>query len=462
VSRHNSLLETTDCLSDVGAPSRIAVLTNGNYFVASPCWSMGSKLNVGALTWVDGSKPFAAQVSPGNSLVGAAENDHFGLNGATILSNGNAVVLSPFWNGGVGAATWVDGNAGLSGPVSAKNSLVGSIPGDYVGLSATPLDNGSYVVLSWWWNGPQAPGAGAATWADGRTGTIGMVSAANSLVGTTELDHVGFGGITALRDGHYVVASPYWSHGGIGEAGAATWLDGSKPVAGSVSSANSLVGSRNGDHVGTSVTALTNGNYVVVSRYGSAVRAIAATWGDGSIGTAGIVDVSNSLVGTYSDDFPIYLSIVPLANGNYVVANYRWTDGHVANAGAATWADGKYGVAGFVSASNSLVGTTDYQYVGIDVFGLSDGNYLVTGSTGQGGYSVGTLTLADGLAGLTGHVQSWNTLFASISYLYPDPPGAYDAARKRIIVGRPDENIVTLFSVTDQIFVAGFESSTSR
>ena len=37
---------------------------------------------------------------------------------------------------GAGAVTWGSGTAGVSGPVSATNSLVGSTANDYVGTAA--------------------------------------------------------------------------------------------------------------------------------------------------------------------------------------------------------------------------------------------------------------------------------------------------------------------------------------
>jgi hypothetical protein len=102
----------------------------------------------------------------------------------TALSNGNYVVASPFWNDNRGAATWGDGTAGVTGPVGAGNSLVGSGPGDQVGSgsvspSVTALGDGNYVVNSPNWDG----GRGAATWADGTVGVTGPVDASNSLVG---------------------------------------------------------------------------------------------------------------------------------------------------------------------------------------------------------------------------------------------------------------------------------------
>ena len=86
------------------------------------------------------------------------------------MSNGNYVVDSRFWNGSRGAVTWGNGSTGVSGTVSAANSLVGSNPGDYVGgVMVTPLSNGNYVVESPNWNGNR----GAATWGNGSTGISG-------------------------------------------------------------------------------------------------------------------------------------------------------------------------------------------------------------------------------------------------------------------------------------------------
>ena len=77
----------------------------------------------------------------------------------------------------------------------------------------------------------------------GRGGLSGAVSAANSLVGSTANDQVGFWGVTALSNGNYVVSSPDWDNGAIADAGAVTWGNGTSGVTGAVSAANSLVGS---------------------------------------------------------------------------------------------------------------------------------------------------------------------------------------------------------------------------
>src|SRR5439155_1573495 len=163
------------------------------------------------------------------------------------------VVDSPHWNFLQGAVTWANGSTGLSGAVSATNSLAGSAAGDLVGSTVTALNTGNYVVAAPNWSG----GVGAGTWASGGPGTSATVSATNSLVGSLSGDQVG-ATVTLLSNGNYVVVSPAWS----GQRGAATWGSQTAGTSGTVSTSNSLVGSTAGDQVGSAgVTALSNGNY---------------------------------------------------------------------------------------------------------------------------------------------------------------------------------------------------------
>ena len=146
--------------------------------------------------------------------------------GVTALPDGNYVVSSPAWNNGAatdaGAVTWGSGKAGVSGTVSGSNSLIGSTTNDQVGgggNGVTALTNGDYVVSSPDWTNGAATDAGAVTWGSGTAGVSGAVSASNSLVGSTANDQVGSNSVTALTNGNYVVSSPDWSNGAA--AGAA-------------------------------------------------------------------------------------------------------------------------------------------------------------------------------------------------------------------------------------------------
>jgi Repeat of unknown function (DUF5650) len=456
ISSSNSLTGTTPCLSDVPGPSQITRLTNGNYVVESGCWTDGTTPAIGAVTWASGFKPKLGKVSPNNSLVGAAQNERLGALGVTALSNGNFVVLDPTWKNGKGAVTWVSGTVGVAGVISAQNSLVGSVNGDYVGLSAAALSNGHYVVASPYWSTSGAANVGAVTWANGNTGLVGQVSASNSLVGTAAMDLVGYDGVTALNNDNYVVASSHWSGGAVSHAGAATWLAGASRSSGTVSSADSLIGTSANDNVGSGgVTALSNGNYVVVSpqwNNGATQIAGAATWADGVAGLAGSVSPDNSLVGTTTNDSVGSDGVVALTNGNFVVVSHAWSNG----VGANTWASGTRGRTGPVSANNSLIGTT--VYFGPIVMALSDGNYTLTNtySSSDAGIAAGEITLASGNFGLVGTVQPWNSVIGMKAYAGSGIVAAYDTSRQRLVVGRPYENIVSLFTM-DQIFANNLE-----
>jgi hypothetical protein len=346
-----------------------------------------------------------------SDLIGDAAGGALGRT-VTVLSNGNFVVGSSYSNRG--SVTWGSGTTGVSGIVSAANSLVGSSVGDNVGgVGITALSNGNYVVRSPSWNG----GRGAATWGSGTAGVFGVVSAANSLVGASPLDGAGGFQVAALANGNYVVLSPNWNSG----RGAATWGNGATGIVGVMSAANSLVGSNPGDFVGT-VTALANSNYVVTSRFGGLG---AATWGSGTAGVSGLVSAANSLVGAGG--------VTALTNGNYVVWSRAWNGGR----GAVTWGNGATGTVGVVSADNSLVGANPGDQVG-GVFPLSNGNYVVLSPSWNG--TVGAVTWGSGTAGVSGVVSAANSLVGSSPGDQVGGFGVTALANGNYVVGSPHWN----------------------
>ena len=242
----------------------ITVLSNDNVVVSAPNDSFTGATAAGAVYLYNGAT--GALLS---TLRGAVLNDLVGNAGITPLTNGNFVVTSRNWsngggNGNAGAVTWVNGTTGLSATVSPVNSLVGSQANDYVGISGgvnavVALTNGNYVVGSGSWRSGSIGSVGAATWGNGTGGasnggtgtlTAGVVTSANSLIGSTAGDGIGQNGITALNNGNYVVSSVNWDNGAAVDAGAVTWgngaLAGSRRV-GVVSAANSLVGGTTSD-----------------------------------------------------------------------------------------------------------------------------------------------------------------------------------------------------------------------
>ncbi len=421
ISADNSLVGSQ--AGDIVGYGGITALSNGNYVIRSPMWNGGLTNGLGAVTWADGTIGITGTISAANSLVGSQAGDFVGAGGATGLSNGNYVVSSHLWSGGRGAATWAHGTVGITGFIDDTNSLVGSQPGDNVGGQVTTLTNGNYVVRSPNWNGGSSNGLGAVTWADGTIGITGTVSAANSLIGSQPGDHVGSGGITALSNGNYVVASPTWSGGFPNGLGAVTWGDGTVGTTGTVDATNSLVGSQPGDNVGSGgITALSNGNYVVSSTNwggGQFVGLGAVTWGNGTGGTVGIVTAANSLVGSSSQDQVgggFGGGVTALSNGNYVVRSPQWHGGFPDGFGAVTWGDGTVGVTGTIDSSNSLIGSQSGDNMGSGgVTALSNGNYVIVSPSWSGGrlHGLGAATWADGTAGITGFVDGTNSLIGS-------------------------------------------------
>jgi hypothetical protein len=422
VSSTNSLVGSTT-YDNVGS-SYVVALTNGNYVVASPSWNFGALQDVGAVTWGNGSTGITGVVSSTNSLVGSRWNDLVGRTGLTALTNGNYVVRSSNWGSGtvsnVGAVTWGNGSTGITGVVSSTNSLVGSGADDNVGRDITVLTNGNYVVRCSSWDSGTVSDVGAVTWGNGSTGITGVVSSTNSLVGSTAFDMVGRTGLTALTNGNYVVRSSNWDSGTVSNVGAATWGNGSTGITGVVSSTNSLVGSGADDNVGsTGLTALTNGNYVVRSSNwdsGTVSNVGAATWGNGSTGITGVVSSTNSLVGSSIGDGVSGSRATALTNGNYVVVTTRWDFGTVPDVGAVTWGNGSTGITGVVSSTNSLVGSTNSDLIGSTGFTeLTNGNYVVASSNWDSGTvsNVGAVTWGDGSTAITGLVSSTNSLVGS-------------------------------------------------
>jgi hypothetical protein len=400
----------------------LTLLPNGNYVVSSQTWNNGSITYAGAVTWCSGIVGCTGTISDTNSLVGSGPGDQVG--NVTVLENGNYVVSSPYWNhdglfdeGGTGAVSWCSAETGCKGEVSAANSLVGNIDGDTVGEDVTSLANGNYVVSSPAWDNSVIADAGAATWCDGTTGCTGVVSATNSLVGSTADDQVGRD-IYALINGNYVAGNPYWDDGALADAGAVTWCDGSSGCTGAVSAANSLVGSTAGDQVG-GVKTLANGNYVVISSEwddGAQTNVGAVTWCSGVTGCAGAVSAANSLVGGTVDDKVGEGNVFALVNGSYVALSPGWDNGATVDAGAATWCDGTTGRTGVVSAGNSLVGSTAGDggaWLWLEP--LPNGNYVVQNDHWDNGAIVdaGAVTWCSGTAGCTGAVSAANSLVGS-------------------------------------------------
>ncbi len=424
ISSLNSLVGTK--IND-GDLSKVIALSNGHYVIGSPNWDNGATTNVGAVTWANGQRVTAGPISSSNSLVGSNGGDNVGLV-LTPLTNGNYVVGSPNWDNGsvtnAGASTWVNGNTGAAGAINASNSLVGSAANDKVGTAVTALSNGNYVTSSPTWDNGTIVDAGAVTWGNGIIGTVGAINAANSLIGSSASDGLS-STVMALTNGNYVVGSPNWDNGLVSNAGAVTWGDGVNGTVGVISDTNSLVGSTANDGIAYTMAALTNGNYVVGSSHwdnGSIIDAGAVTWGNGAGGTVGAISSANSLIGSTANDGVMY-TITPLTNGNYVIGSPNWDNGSIIDAGAVTWGNGNGGTVGAISATNSLIGSSKYDFAKPDNTGsntitaLKNGNYVISSPGWDRGSATnaGAVTWGNGFGGTVGEINLTNSLVGTKS-----------------------------------------------
>ncbi len=461
ISTTNSIYGThpTDQVGSGGTSPSVIELANGNYVVSSPDWVNGAALFAGAVTWANGNGTTVGAVSAANSLVGSSSADSIGTIaspndvGILPLKNGNFVVASESWTNPagsvahVGAVTWASGIGSTVGPVTAANSLVGTLANDAIGSYGVVAltGNNNYVVVSPNRDGGGKPNTGAVTWGNGSTGTVGLVGPGNSLVGGTAGDLVGasqgYPVVTPLANGNYVVGSTDWHNAGVASAGAATFQhgDGSGPN-GLVTNANSLVGTLTNDQVGVPIAASTNGNYVVGSQQWSVVAAAggAITFGDGTNGTAGTVNITNSVYGTHPNDH-IGSLLMPLANGNFVATSTDWDNGSAVDAGAATWISGGAPSAGAVDASNSLVGTRAGDVVGSQAVALANGDYIVNSPSwnNNGVAGAGAVTYANGMTGRTGTIDSTNSLVGTSTADHIGAGGASEIAPGMLVVDSP-------------------------
>lgn len=369
--------------------SSITVLPNGNFVVRDSVFDQTSPAAVADVGAVYLYRHDGTLIS---TLVGSTASDQVGSGSVFVLKNGNFVVLSPLWNNGatadVGAVTWGHAETGFGpgvAPVSAANSLIGSIFNDQVGnVGITTLPNGNYVVLSTSWDNGAVVDAGAATFCDGSTGRTGAVSTSNSLVGSTTLDFDN-AGISPLSNGNYVVRMPFWNNGGTADVGAVTFASGTTGVTGTINSSKSLLGSTSGDQMGRAFLALANGNYVTGSELWDQpsvgptdVGAVA--WCSGLTGRIGFLNAANALIGSITSD-QVGGVLQSLANGNYLVLSRlfdRTSPSLVADAGAVTWGSGTSGIVGVVSESNSVVGSSPSDLVGgFNCLTLTNGHYVI-------------------------------------------------------------------------------------
>ena len=294
------------------------------------------------------SPRFAAKIlaSTQTDIVGPTGSEMFGTT-VTVLPNGNFVVTDPFYDAAgpvadVGRVYLYNGTT-----LALINTMTGTAANDGVGSNATAnpvtvLPNGDYIVCSSGWNGQR----GAVTRCSPTTGCPSTINSSNSLVGSVAGDFVGQEGIVVLPNGNFVVRSSQWNNGATTQAGALTWFAAAATPIGNITTGNSRYGGHSGDQIGLlPVVVLSNSNYVTQDAFcdsNTTTDAGASTFCSGTAACTGVVSSANSLVGTTNGDF-FSIVITPLTNGNYVVNNASWDNGSAVDVGAATFCDGPTG-----------------------------------------------------------------------------------------------------------------------
>lgn len=394
----------------------IVPLSNGDFIVLSNYWNNGSLTEAGAVTLVDGDNGLNGVVSASNSLVGDHSYDRIGIEGVTLLTNGNFVINSPKWNMRKGAVTWVDVSKGISGIVNEGNSLIDT-EGEH---QIFPTPDGNYVLISEY---AGLKNEGALTFCNGYSGTNGLVSPTNSLFGNSEFDF-DLAYITILKNGNYVLTCPYWDNEENKNVGAVTWCRAGSPVIGIISSANSLVGSHTNDLIWPGVkftNALPSGNFIIATPFWdneTITNAGAVTWGNGVSGTSGIIGIQHSLVGTYNED-KVGEKFTILTNGNYVISSPNFDYNNKTDCGAVTWGNGNTGVKGEVNDINSLLGADTYDNAGyFGIVSLNNGNYIVQSSFSKKRnifqkQVYGSVTWCNGTTGRSGIIGIENSITGS-------------------------------------------------
>jgi len=385
VSGNFALIDPSPAAGNDFGSGGVLELADRKFVVNSPNYDWGALLtDAGAVRLYSES---GAMLSV---LAGSRAGERVGSGGVYAVGTGlqNFVVSSPMWSNGAatnaGAVTWFQKGTEALQTISTANSLVGTHANDQVGQAVTVLSDGNYAVASPNWGNGNDLAVGAVTFRFGDLTARGIVSGDNSLFGTRAYDAIGKGGVTALRNGAYVVVSPDWAYNTTAK-GAFTWvmpttdIDGTPVGAiGTVSADNSLVSDKaNGPSGFTapSVTVLPDGNYVMThSGFNNARGAV--TWGSANAGVTGLMSLRANVVGNADGDQAGSGGVTGLANGNFVILSPMFNG----EKGAATWASGEPVTQTHQQAQvgpYALTGNVKGDFADSSIVALSNGNYAV-------------------------------------------------------------------------------------
>jgi filamentous hemagglutinin family protein len=383
--------------------SSILQLDGNRVLVTDPSDSAGGA-NAGAIYVFDRSTGALL-----TALTGSHASDGVGGNYQSVYdyntSANTFVFKATAWNGGVGAWTWINASASsplpASGVISAANSFVGLSVGD---LSSANLSysSGSNMLL----RAPNYEGGKGAVAMVSSTSFAGTLNLSNAFMGSTTSDHVGSGGTTSVSGG-MLLLSPAWN----GNAGAITAYDPNAPLTGTLSSANSLVGSAAGDQVGQSsgIRQFESGRlFIFTSAWGGGQGAFTVI--DSLADLKGVVSATNSLTGLGSTDGNGFQIQNCLTSGycsgyyNYGAQTFIVSNTTLGSLGGSVTVFLDHAAAsqpvGAISSSNSLVGSAGDRLGsdGVQVMSTPGGGALLVRtpsfSSGAGAITYASLTSA--------------------------------------------------------------------
>jgi len=418
----------------------VAILTEGNIAVSDPNDSSVA-LNNGAVHLYDPETKTRIA-----SIYGDAAGDQLGFGSITKLANNNFVIASPLDNAGAGSVRLMSGASGAQiGP-----TIEGDDANDSIGLFVTALGNDNFVIASPFDDVDPGSGnlvdAGSVRLVSGLDGTV-LDLIKGSTAGDTifGLGGIGSGGIIALSNNNYVIASP------------GPLLEGSVQLASGVD--GTLIGTAiNGNDplssAVTFVTAMTFGNYVISSTLDNggagSVRLVNGTNGDeitgdlpalagpgdnfgfitainnnhfvitaplddidlgaglvadvGSVrlvnGADGVVVPTSVIEGTIAGELFGFGDTIALTNNNYAVASV-FDDVSLTDDGSVRLVGGSDGVEINLLQGDDMGDQLSYNLPAVGITALTNNNFVIASRLDdEGGTDNGSVRLVDGATGL--------------------------------------------------------------
>jgi len=372
--------------------SLTVILANGNIVVTSPEDSSVASNN-GAVHLYDPYKKILIK-----SIYGDNANDFLGQTSITALTNNNFVIASKL--DGVGGVSDVGSVMLINGATGSQigSTFVGNTASDQLGFSIKALPNNNFVIASPFDDvglGPSVVNAGSVILVSGTTGAqIGSTFAGNATN-----DYLGNGGVTALTNNNFVINSPS-DDVGVSDAGSVMLINGATGA----QIGSTLAGNASGDQLGASgITALTNNNFVIASYLDDIVLfgGFSSVVDGGSVmlinGATG-AQIGSTFAGNATNDYLGRSSVTALTNNNFVIASeYDNLGGSVVDAGSVILVSGATGA----QIGSTLAGNATNDYLGFSgITALTNNNFVIASPYDDVGVSdAGSVMLVNGATG---------------------------------------------------------------